>query len=136
MIECIDCVLDFSNIVHENQTYKSAKLKNYEKVKSELKTIIPNANIISIADARTRHIIDDKHKFENLIIEDNIIQAPLGEKADYYILEYAKRHPNALVISNDGFREYQIKNGLKIIPFKIINNDVIFSSKLEEYAKI
>ena len=39
----------------------------------------------TIADARTHHIIDEKDKYELLIIEDQIIQAPPGEKADYYI---------------------------------------------------
>ena len=136
-MEEIEFLLDFSNIVHENQSFKKAKLKNYERIKSELVNIRPKAKILSIADARTRHIIDDKHKLESLFVKDNIIQAPLGEKADYYILNYAKRHSTVLIISNDHFREYSFRNTLvnRIIPYKIINNDVIFSEKLENYLK-
>ncbi len=135
--DTIDIVMDFSNIVHENQTYYIAKLSNYEFVKSEIIRIIPRANLIPIADARTRHKIDEKSKFENKIVKNEIIQAPAGEKADYYILKYAKRHYSSLVISNDLFRGYPNKNGLekRIIPYKIINNDVIFSEKLNRYLK-
>lgn len=130
-MDVIEFVLDVSNIVHENHTHNLARLVNYRKLKSELKKY--KVNIIPIADARTRHYIDEKHEFERLIKIDNIIQAPSGEKADYYILEYARRHPKALIISNDRFREYkygpEIRN--RFIPYKIIKFEVYFSPKLD-----
>lgn len=135
-IETEEFVLDFSNIVHENNTYDHAKLINYRKVKSELEKIHPKAKISSIADARTHHIIDQKQEFKSLILKDNIIQAPAGEKADYYIYEYAIRHPTAVIISNDQFKQYQNNINFKkrVIPYKIINNDIIFSAKLKKYV--
>ena len=60
-----------------------------------------------------------------------ISQAGPGEKADYYMLEYAKNHLNFFIISNDAFREYDFSEELKnrIIPVSIIYNEVIFSTR-------
>jgi len=130
------CILDFSNIAHENYDYKTAKINNYVLVKNEIKSIFPDAEIIPIADARTRHVIDNIYKYEGLRKRDRIIQAPAGETADYYIISFAEKSDNSLIFSNDLFRDYKLKNELKkkLIHYKIIEGIVIFSSKLKKFV--
>ena len=126
------CILDFSNIVHENYNSKTAKIRNYYLVKSEIESHFPNAVIVPIADAKTRHVIDNLKKFESLMINENLHQAPRGEPADYYIIALAKKCKNSIIFTNDYFKEYNISKAIRrvLIPYKIIGDFVIFSEKL------
>ena len=51
------------------------------------------------------------------------------------MIKYAENKENCYIITNDAFRDYNINDGLKqrIIPVCIIENEVIFSQKLEKF---
>lgn len=125
-------IFDTSNILHENSSYLKAIYNNYLLVRDAINNLVPNVQIISIADPKTRHKIDQYRAYELLCRSGEIIQAPYGEKADYYILEYLKSTHNSVVISNDAFRNYNLSKSkyARIIPYKIILGKVIFSEKL------
>ncbi len=135
MLTISSCILDFSNIVHENYDNYNARIQNYFLVKSQIHSRIPRAKIIPITDARTRHVIDNKKRFEFILKKDKLIQAPKGEQADYYIIMLAERDKNALVFSNDLYEDYIIPEEFynRLIHFKIIGSIVIFSSRLNKY---
>jgi len=130
-------LIDLLNIALINRDRNKAKIENFELVKNILQDKYTRCKIIGIADPSAPYKINNKSIYENYIQKGIISQVGPGEKADYYIIQYAKNHPYCLIISNDAFREYDISEELKnrIIPVTIINNEAIFSKKLVDYLK-
>ena len=128
-------LIDFLNITLINRDRNKAKIENFELVKNFLQDKYTGCKVIGIADPSAPYKINNKSIYENYVQKGIISQVGTGEKADYYMIQYAKNHPNRLIISNDAFREHDISEELKIriIPVTIINNEVIFSKKLVEY---
>ena len=128
-------LLDFSNIVHENQSWYRARFQNYEIIRSRLEELLPFSKIIPISDAKTRYKIDNRYKYNKLCEQGILIQAPVGEKSDYYFIKFANNNANSLIISNDKFKQYKLKNGLskRVIRFKIIADQAYFSEKLDNF---
>ena len=128
-------LIDLLNIALINRDRNKAKIENFELVKNILQDKYIGCKVIGIADPSAPYKINNKSIYENYVRKGIISQVGPGEKADYYVIRYAKNHPNCLIISNDAFREYDIRKELKnrIIPVTIINNEVIFSKKLVDY---
>lgn len=130
-------LIDLLNIALINRFKNKGKIENFEFVKSKLQEKYPECKVIGIADPSAPYKINKKFIYEKYVQKGIISQVGPGEKADYYILEFAKNHPNCFIISNDAFKEYDISEELKsrVIPVSLIYNDVIFSKKLVDYLK-
>ena len=103
-------LIDFLNIAHLNG---KPKLHNYELVRNELLSLDPTALIRGIADPHARKKIDDKVQYEILKRNGEIIQVGPDEEADFYLIKYAEDKPHCFIITNDRFKPYKPKNGLK-----------------------
>jgi Zc3h12a-like ribonuclease protein len=86
---------------------------------------------IIVADAALRHSIDDPKRYEHLIDEGQVRQAPAGTDADYFILSFA-RELNASIVSNDRFRD-RIKQfpeaRERVIRFMIVQDEVVLERR-------
>ena len=93
---------------------------------------------MGIADPSAPYSIDQEEKYRLLINEGDVIQVGSGEEADYYMIAYARNKPYCFIITNDGFKDHKIHDNLKkrVIPVCIINDEVIFSKKLNEHLKV
>jgi len=59
-------------------------------------------------EARLRHIIDQRDEFQKKLDKHTWLrQTKKGEKADVYLLKWAVRFPNTIVVSNDSFDKPQ-----------------------------
>lgn len=126
--------MDLTNILHQGNG-KKAKLTNFRLLKEALFKEYPESDVYYLADASTRHKIDDRTGYDRLCDSGCIIQTPAGEQADHYIITYASRIKNSIVISCDRFKDYSIsdKLSLRIVPVVIIGDQVIFSKKITEF---
>lgn len=86
---------------------------------------------IIVADAALRHQIDDQARYEKLIEDGQVRQAPAGTDADYFILSFA-RELGAGIVSNDRFRD-RIKQfpeaRERVIRFMIVQDEVVFERR-------
>lgn len=102
--------VDGSNLCAVDAAPKSTfRLERIVIAKRQLLAILPTAEIRIFVDANLRWKIgmSEKNELEGLIRNGEIEQVPAGITADDYILEWANRN-NALVISNDQFRQYHL----------------------------
>lgn len=130
-------LIDFLNIVNVSKINGKPKLLNYLLVKEKLSILFPNCKVCAVADPGAPWVIDQKNKYENLHDKGEIIQVGPGEKADYYMLKYLEEFPDCYIISNDGFKEYNLKSQVRdrVIHLCIIENVVFFSEKIEILGK-
>ena len=88
---------------------------------------------IIVADAALRHQIDDTRKYEQMIDDGLVRQAPAGTDADYFILAFA-RELKASIVSNDRFRD-RIKQFPeakdRVIRYMILNDDVVLERRTQ-----
>jgi hypothetical protein len=86
---------------------------------------------IIVADAALRHQIDDRGRYEKMIDDGMVRQAPAGTDADYFILSFA-RELNAGVVSNDRFRD-RIKQfpeiRERVIRYMIVQDEVVLERR-------
>jgi hypothetical protein len=86
---------------------------------------------IIVADAALRHQIDDQARYEKLIEDGQVRQAPAGTDADYFILSFA-RELDAGIVSNDRFRD-RIKQfpeaRERVIRFMIVQDEVVLERR-------
>ena len=94
-------LVDGSNVAHSSEGEK-ARLRNIELVVQKLEG--EGLEPIVVADAALRHQIDEVDRYEALLEEGHIRQAPAGTDADYFILSFA-RELDANIVSNDRFRD-------------------------------
>lgn len=86
---------------------------------------------IIVADAALRHSIDDPRRYERLVDEGEVRQAPAGTDADYFILSFA-RELNAGIVSNDRFRDRvrQFPEAReRVIRFMIVQDEVVLERR-------
>ena len=129
---------DGSNVAFHRKTHKKkAKFQNLvilKKFLKDLKSSFPIDWEIAV-DASLRHKIDDKKALEQQIQTGAIIQCPKKTKADEWILDFFKRHPeNTLIISNDEFEEYSVPN-LVVFKYSIFFGEIMIRPDLHEYLK-
>ena len=123
-------IVDASNVAHA--TEKTApRLANVRLVRDRL--TLDGMTPILVADAALRHQIDDSARYERLVEEGLVKQAPAGTDADYFILTFA-RELDASVLSNDRFKDRiahfpEVKD--RIIRYMIVAGEVV----LERRAK-
>ncbi|WP_264519899.1 NYN domain-containing protein [Flavobacterium sp. N1994] len=103
-------VIDASNVAHNSQGNKDSKptIQNIITMVKFLKTK-GFTDIVVIADASLRHKVTDKEKLEELEKEATYFVAPAETSADTFLLSMVKSK-HCLLISNDTFREYKVKD--------------------------
>lgn len=94
-------LVDGSNVAHSTEG-DQAQVANLLAIRDKL--LEEGLEPIIVADAALRHQIDDPARYERLIDEGQVRQAPAGTDADYFILAFA-RELNATIDSNDRFRD-------------------------------
>jgi hypothetical protein len=120
-------IVDGSNVAHSSET--GCELHNIHLVWEKLEE--QGYEPIVVADAALRHQIDDKRRYEELIDEGKIKQAPAGTDADYFILSFA-RELAASIVSNDRFKDRM--NAFpdaqeRLIKYMILNDEVVFERR-------
>ena len=89
-----------------------------------------------ITDANLKYRIDQKSELEKLYKTGKVIQCPSGIKADDFILEYFRRHPeNTIILSNDNFSEYNDVHPT-VCKFVIMFGEVIVKPDVSELLEV
>lgn len=126
-------IIDGSNVAHSTEG-DQPRLENILLVWAELEA--QGYEPAALVDAALRHQIDDPDRFEQLIENGRIKQAPAGTDADYFILSFA-RELDAVVVSNDRFRE-RLKDfpeaRERVIRYMILNGEVVFERRTRRRA--
>lgn len=121
-------LVDGSNVAHSTEG-ESAQVANLLAIRDKLRS--EGLDPIIVADAALRHQIDDPKKYEQMIDDGIVRQAPAGTDADYFILSFA-RELNASIVSNDRFRD-RIKQFPeakdRVIRYMILNAEVVLERR-------
>lgn len=121
-------IIDGSNVAHSTEG-EGPRLENIILVWDEL--VEDGYEPVIVVDAALRHQIDDRTKFEAMVEEGKIKQAPAGTDADYFILSFA-RELGAAVVSNDRFKDRQKDfpdARDRAIRYMIVNREVVFERR-------
>jgi hypothetical protein len=127
-------LVDGSNVAHSSEGEK-ARLRNIQLVVEKLEG--EGLDPIVVADAALRHQIDQVEKYEKLIDDGEIRQAPAGTDADYFILAFA-RELDAYIVSNDRFRDRQDSfpdARERMIRYMIVEDEVVFEKRNRRRSK-
>jgi hypothetical protein len=121
-------IVDGSNVAHATEG-EPPHVANLLIVREKL--IEEGLRPIIVSDAALRHQIDDSGKYEKLIDDGLVKQAPAGTDADYFILAFA-RELRASIVSNDRFRD-RIKQfpeaRERVIRYMILHNEVVLERR-------
>ena len=121
-------LVDGSNVAHSTEG-EPPQVANLIAIRDKLRS--EGLDPIIVADAALRHQIDDQQKYEQMIDEGMVRQAPAGTDADYFILSFA-RELNASIVSNDRFRD-RIKQFPeakdRVIRYMILNAEVVLERR-------
>lgn len=121
-------IVDGSNVAHSTEG-EAPHVANLVAVRDKL--VEEGLEPIIVADAALRHQIDDSAKYERMIEEGMVRQAPAGTDADYFILSFA-RELKASIVSNDRFRD-RIKQfpeaRERVIRFMILQDEVVLERR-------
>lgn len=121
-------LVDGSNVAHSTEG-DQAQVANLLAIRDKLRE--EGLEPIIVADAALRHQIDDPERYERLIDEGQVRQAPAGTDADYFILAFA-RELNANIVSNDRFRD-RLKEFPeardRVIRYMIVENEVVLERR-------
>lgn len=103
-------VIDGSNVAYSSKGDKNKKprLENLILLVSHLKTK-GFEEITIISDASLRHTVEDKDNQEALEDLADYLEAPAKTSADLFLIHYVRNH-RCLLITNDTFREWKIKD--------------------------
>lgn len=121
-------IIDGSNVAHSSEGDK-ARLRNIDLVRAKL--VEEGIDPIIVADAALRHQIDERARYEQMIEDGKIKQAPAGTDADYFILSFA-RELEASIVSNDRFRDRAdaFPDALdRMIRYMIVSDEVVFERR-------
>ncbi len=123
-------VCDISNVAFFNKRNDKPKLENINLL---FVSIPRDIETVGIADCALYHQIDSKKQYKTkYLIPKIIFEAPAEIEADDFILSYAKEN-NALILSNDRYRQYDIVSEEWLrehqIRFMIIENQFYFEQK-------
>jgi hypothetical protein len=122
-------LVDGSNVAHS--TEGPPLVANLEAIRDKL--VEEGLEPIIVADAALRHQIDDPGRYEQMIDDGMVRQAPAGTDADYFILAFA-RELNASVVSNDRFRDRMkafpdVRD--RIIRYMILQDEVVLERRTQ-----
>jgi hypothetical protein len=121
-------LIDGSNVAHSTEGEKP-RLRNIELVAEKL--LEEGYQPIVVSDAALRHQIDEERRYETLLDEGKVRQAPAGTDADYFILAFA-RELDAAIVSNDRFRDRQEAfpdAHDRMIRYMIVADEVVFEKR-------
>lgn len=127
-------LVDGSNVAHSTEG-DQPRLRNIELVVEKL--LEDGMEPVVVADAALRHQIDESQKYEALIDDGKIKQAPAGTDADYFILSFA-RELDAYIVSNDRFRDRldsfpDARD--RMIRYMIVADEVVFEKRNRRRGK-
>jgi len=132
-------LVDGSNVAFFNPTQKGlGRFDNLLAFSSFLRDLNKKYSIQYeiLVDASLKHKIDNEQGLESALNKGKIIQCPSRTEADYFILEYFKRHEeNVIIISNDNFSQYNVSN-LRQCRFAFILNEIILNPSIEKFCDI
>lgn len=121
-------LVDGSNVAHSTEG-EQALVANLLAIRDKL--CEEGLEPIIVADAALRHQIDDPQRYEQLVEQGHVRQAPAGTDADYFILSFAREF-NASIVSNDRFRD-RIKEfpevRERVIRFMILQDEVVLERR-------
>jgi hypothetical protein len=121
-------IVDGSNVAHSTEG-NGPRLENIQLVCDKLRE--EGLEPIVVVDAALRHQIDDANRFERMVDEGVLKQAPAGTDADYFILAFA-RELHACVVSNDRFRDLVKsfpESRERAIRYMIVNGEVVLERR-------
>jgi hypothetical protein len=127
-------IADAANVAFTNRDKPDVKgsVEQIHQMKKALEEL--GFRPIFIADASLRHHIDDQQRLERMQHAGDVLQAPAGTEADYFILSYAHQEGVAIV-SNDTFNDRSEdfpEAWDRRVPFMIVEGEVILErDKLE-----
>jgi hypothetical protein len=121
-------LVDGSNVAHSVEG-EPPQVANLIAIREKLRE--EGLEPIIVADAALRHQIDDKLRYERMVDDGMVRQAPAGTDADYFILAFA-RELNASVVSNDRFRDRisqfpEIRD--RLIRYMIVQDEVVLERR-------
>jgi len=121
-------LVDGSNVAHSTEGEKP-RLRNIDLVTEKL--LEEGYEPIVVSDAALRHQIDEDRRYEELIDQGKVRQAPAGTDADYFILSFA-RELDAAIVSNDRFRDRldafpDARD--RMIRYMIVADEVVFEKR-------
>ncbi|MFW9822943.1 MAG: hypothetical protein ACFFE4_08420 [Candidatus Thorarchaeota archaeon] len=97
-------IVDITNLLHQDLDFQDRlKTRNIITIRDAL--LSKGFDPFFIADASTRHNVDDKEQYKMLEKNNVIIQAPSRRTADKYVLKYAQKW-NCPFLTNDMYKEY------------------------------
>lgn len=121
-------IIDGSNVAHSTEGERP-RLENITLVWNELEA--EGYEPVAVVDAALRHQIDERERFEELVEQGKIKQAPAGTDADYFILAFA-RELEGVVVSNDRFKD-RLKDFPeardRVVRYMIVNREVVFERR-------
>ncbi|MHA1381674.1 MAG: NYN domain-containing protein [Candidatus Helarchaeota archaeon] len=128
----ISFINNVSRSKEQNPQIPSKKLGYFHNVEIVYRSLLnfnPNLKIILIGDASLKYKVIDIDTLLEYEKDGKLYFAPARTKADFFILKYAQLHPDAIIISNDQFKEFdgsfeEVKR--RRIPLMIIEDEVIF----------
>lgn len=121
-------LVDASNVAHATEGGE-ARLANIRLVQGKLRE--EGLDPVIVADAALRHQIDDKNRYEQMIENGLVHQAPAGTDADYFILSFA-REMGAPILTNDRFRDRAAEfpeERDRIIRYMIVDGEVVLERR-------
>lgn len=121
-------LVDGSNVAHSSEG-EQAHVANIIAIRDKL--VEEGLEPIVVADAALRHQIDDQARYEKMIDDGFVKQAPAGTDADYFILSFA-RELNASIVSNDRFRDRmkQFPEARdRVIRYMILQDEVVLERR-------
>jgi Zc3h12a-like Ribonuclease NYN domain len=126
-------LIDGANVAWEApSSAKKPRVSNIIAVKQALEEL--GFAPIIIVDASLKHHVDDPEQLEGLFGSAQVLQAPSGTMADYFLLKTAEER-DAQVVSNDEFDQFKaefpwIKR--RRVPFMIVSGSVqLYLPKLD-----
>jgi hypothetical protein len=121
-------LVDGSNVAHSSEG-EQPLLANIVAVCDKLRD--EGYEPVVVVDAALRHQIDDRARYERMVDDGQIRQAPAGTDADYFILSFA-RELEASVVSNDRFRD-RLKSfpdaARRLIRFMVVKGEVVLERR-------
>src|SRR3954468_18716636 len=123
-------LVDGSNVAHSIEG-EAPHVANLVAIRDKLRE--EGLEPIIVADAALRHQIDDQARYEKMIDDGMVRQAPAGTDADYFILSFA-RELNASIVSNDRFRDRmkafpEVRE--RVIRYMILQDEVVLERRTQ-----
>lgn len=121
-------LVDASNVAHATEGGE-ARLANIRLVQEKLRE--EGLDPVVVADAALRHQIDDKQRYEQMVEDGVVHQAPAGTDADYFILSFS-REMGAPILTNDRFRDRAAEfpeERDRIIRYMIVDGEVVLERR-------